>query len=97
MFRSTTIIMDLALGVCVCVCALCVVQIEAQSAQDTQHTHHHGLDITCCHTTTQDVISPTTFINVTLARHKCKLPDYGRRPKHVGAVLICFNVNFSGL
>jgi len=30
---------------------------------------------------------PTTFTNVTLARLKCKLPDDGRRPKHVGAVL----------
>jgi hypothetical protein len=38
-----------------------------------------------------------TLINVTLARLNCKLPDDGRRPKHVGAILICFNVNFSGL
>ena len=30
----------------------------------------------------------TLFINVTLAMLKCKLPDDGRRPKHVGAVLI---------
>jgi hypothetical protein len=35
-----------------------------------------------------DVILPTIFINVTLARLKCKLPDDGRRPKHVEAVLI---------
>ena len=37
------------------------------------------------------------FINVTLARLKCKLPDDGRRPKHVGAVLIIFRVNFNDL
>jgi hypothetical protein len=31
-----------------------------------------------------------TYINisVTLARLNCKLPDDGRRPKHVGAILI---------
>jgi hypothetical protein len=28
------------------------------------------------------------LINVTLATLICKLPDDGRRPKHVGAVLI---------
>ena len=28
------------------------------------------------------------IINMTLARIKCKLPDDGRRPKHVGAVSI---------
>jgi hypothetical protein len=27
-------------------------------------------------------------ISVTLARLNCKLPDDGRRPKHVGAILI---------
>jgi len=35
-----------------------------------------------------DVPLPNTFINMTLARLKCKLPDDGRRAKHVGAVLI---------
>ena len=28
------------------------------------------------------------FINVTLARLKCQLPDDGRRAKHVGEILI---------
>jgi hypothetical protein len=28
------------------------------------------------------------FINVTLARPTCKLPDDGRTPKHIGAALI---------
>ena len=37
------------------------------------------------------------IINVTSARPKCKFPDDGRRPKHVGADLICFNVNFGDL
>jgi hypothetical protein len=37
------------------------------------------------------------LINVTLAWLICKLPDDGRRPKHVGAILICFNVNFNVL
>ena len=27
------------------------------------------------------------FINMTLARLKCKLPEYGHRTKHVGAIL----------
>ena len=31
------------------------------------------------------------YTNITLARLNCKLPDDGRRPKHVGAIL--FNVN----
>jgi len=44
----------------------------------------------------KDVLLPTTFIIVTSARLKYKLPDDGRRPKHVAAVSICFNVNFSG-
>jgi len=35
-----------------------------------------------------DVLLPTIFINVPLARLKCKLRDDGRRPKHVGAILI---------
>ena len=35
-----------------------------------------------------DVLLPTIFINVTLTRLKCKLPDDGRRPKHVVAILM---------
>jgi len=35
-----------------------------------------------------DVLLPINFINVTLARLKCKLPDDGRRDKHVGEILI---------
>jgi hypothetical protein len=32
---------------------------------------------------------------LSLSRLKCKLPDDGRRPKHVGAIFnIGFNVNF---
>ena len=60
---------------------------------------HTPLDITCCHITAQSIMTYLTdyFINVTFARLKCKLPDDGRRPKHVGAILICFNVNFNGL
>jgi hypothetical protein len=34
------------------------------------------------------VLLPIILINVTLARLKYKLPDDGRRPKHVGAILI---------
>ena len=34
------------------------------------------------------VLLPAIFINVTLARLKSKLPDDGRRPKHVGEILI---------
>jgi len=49
---------------------------------------HHPIDH-------NDVLLPNIFINVTLTRLKCKLPDDGRRPKHVVAILICFNVNFS--
>jgi len=72
----------------ICMCSLCCA--ESHSAQHTEHTHHHGLDITCCHTTAvhNDVPLPTTFINVTLARLKFKLPGDSRRPKHVGTVLI---------
>ena len=47
MFQSTAIIREITLSVC----ALCVVQTDTQSAQHTEHTHHHGLDITCYHTT----------------------------------------------
>ena len=35
-----------------------------------------------------DVLLPATFINLTLATLKCELPDNGRRPKHVGAILM---------
>jgi hypothetical protein len=45
------------------------------------------LDITCCHTTAYP-ITTIILINMTLARLKCKLPDDGRGPKNVGAVLI---------
>jgi len=45
-----------------------------------------------------DELLPTVFINVAVARPKCKLPDHDRRPKHVAAVFnLSFNVNFSGL
>jgi hypothetical protein len=43
----------------------------------------YGVCAVCC-----------VLCRVTLVRLKCKLPDDGRRPKHVGAILICFNVNF---
>ena len=44
----------------------------------------------CCHTTAFSITTFVNdhFINVTLARLKCKLPDDDRRPKHVGAVLV---------
>jgi hypothetical protein len=42
-----------------------------------------------------DLLLPIILINVTLARLICNLPDDGRRPKHVGPILICFNVNFN--
>ena len=43
--------------------------------------HHHIVQ--------NDVLLPTIFFtNVTLAGFKCKLPDDGRRLKHVAAVLI---------
>jgi len=58
------------------------VQIESQSAQSARNMppHHHIFH--------NDVLLPTTFINATLATLKCKLPDDGRRRKHVGAILI---------
>jgi len=31
-------------------CVLCT-----HSAQHTEHTHHRGLDITCCHTTAYSI------------------------------------------
>jgi hypothetical protein len=67
--------------------ALCFVH----SAQHTQHTHHHGLDVTRCHTTMYSITMCSYrlfFIKVTIARLKSKLPDDGHRPKHVEAVLI---------
>jgi len=39
------------------------------------------------HIVHNDVFLPI-FINATLARLICKPPDDGRRPKHVGAILI---------
>ena len=50
--------------------------------------HHHTLH--------NDMLLPTIFINLILAELKRKLPDDGRRSKHVGAIL-SYNVNFSGL
>jgi len=44
-----------------------------------------------------DLLLPTVLIKVTSARLKCKLPDDGSRPKHVGAILICFNVMFNDM
>jgi hypothetical protein len=35
-----------------------------------------------------DVLLPIILINVALSRLICRLPDDGRRPKHVGAILI---------
>jgi len=70
---------------CVC-CVMCGVTLHS-----TQHTHHHGLDITYCHTNHtvhNDVLLLIILINLTLARLICELPDVGRRPKHVAAILM---------
>ena len=36
----------------------------------------------------KDMFLPTIFIIMTLSRLKFKLPDDGRRPKHVAVILI---------
>jgi hypothetical protein len=40
------------------------------------------------HVNDSNIITDYFNISVTLARLNCKLPDDGRRPKHVGAILI---------
>jgi hypothetical protein len=53
---------------------VCVLCAVQSESRSAQHTRRNFTD--CFN------------ISVTLARLKCKLPDDGRRPKHVGAILI---------
>ena len=54
------------------------------SAQHTIHTPFW--DMLPHHRKLQRNVSECLYINITLARLNCKLPDDGRRPKHVGAI-----------
>jgi hypothetical protein len=66
-------------------CVLCAVQSETLC---TAHNTHAILG----HATTpprnklRRNLTECYYINITLARLNCKLPDDGRRPKHVGAI-----------
>jgi hypothetical protein len=62
-------------------CVLCAVQ-------STAHSTHAILEhaATPPHNKLRRNFTECFNINITLARLICKLPDHGRRPKHVGAI-----------
>ena len=71
-------------GVAACpnmACVLCAVQ-------STAHNTHAilGHYATPPHNKLRRILTECFNINITLARLNCKLPDDGRRPKHVGAI-----------
>ena len=70
MFRSTAIIRELAIEAVLC------------TVPDTHAILRHGA--TPPHNKLRRNLTECFNINITLARLNCKLPDDGRRPKHVG-------------
>jgi len=46
------------------------------------HSAHHRI-------INNDVIPPNILNEYNLSQVQCKLPDDGRRPKHVGAIFMC--------
>jgi len=64
-------------------CEMCIVCRALHSTQYTSHT---------AATPPNNNFTECLDINISLARLNCKLPDDGRRPKHVGAIQ--FYVNF---
>ena len=71
-------------GVAACpsvTCVLCAVQSTAHSTHITP-----GRTATPLHKKLGCNLSECFNINVTLARLNCKLPDDGRRPKHVEVI-----------
>jgi len=55
------------------------------TAQHTVHTSYWDITVTPPHNKLRRNLTECFNINITLARFNCKLPDDGRRPKHVGA------------
>jgi hypothetical protein len=62
-------------------CVLCVVLCTAQNAHAIL-----GHTATPPHNKLRCNLTECFNININLARLNCKLPDNGRRPKHVGAI-----------
>ena len=66
-------------------CVLYAVQSETMT-RSAQHTVH-STQFTLGHPATPpNDITECLNVNIILARLSCKLPDDGRRPKHVGAI-----------
>ena len=74
MFRSTTNIRELAIGVCIVCCAAHNAYAILGHAATPPHNKLRR-NLTECFT-----------INITLARLNCKLPDDSCRQKNVGAI-----------
>jgi hypothetical protein len=75
MFRFTTITRELALA-----CVLCAVQ---STAHNTQAVLRYAA--TPPHNKLRHNLTECFHTDITLARFNCKLPDDGRKQKHVGA------------
>jgi len=59
-----------------------------QSAQQKAHTPFHDM-LTHLHTIYNDVILLNILTEVKFIQAVYKLPEDGRRPKHVGAIIMC--------
>ena len=64
--------------------SLAKIYIVQSTAQNTHAILGHAA--TPPHNKLRRNLTECFNINITLARRNCKLPDDGRRPKHVGAI-----------
>ena len=87
-------------AVCVSGCGVCTeCRAACHTLSGTQYTHHnlkHMLPQHC--ETYEDVFSLINSTNFNFSQAQYKLPEYGPGgPKHVGANVGHFNVNFNNL
>ena len=66
------------------VCIVCCAERELCTAHSTHAILGHAA--TPPHNKLRRSLNECFNTNITLAKFNCKLPDDGRRPKHVGAI-----------
>jgi hypothetical protein len=71
-------------GVAACPSVACVLCAVRSTAHSTHAILGHAA--TPPHNKLRRTFTACFNININLARLNCKLPDHGRRPKHVGAI-----------
>ena len=88
MFRSSSIIRELALNLAKVKTFGEITSLYIMRLCGSMLLHNRIIN--------NDVISPNVLKKYKFSQVQCKLPDDGRRPKHVGAIFMFFlNVNFN--